>query len=267
MIRKLGEGDRQITLEFLSDEPAVNLFAIGDIENFGFSEEFLELWGSFNSHTKELEGVLLKFHENYVPYYKDNRFDTSEFKKIIEADKNKKIISGREDIVDDFRGVLEKAIEKSNYFCELRKDNKLKEIRDKVKLATEKDAVRVYNLLEEIEEFQETDTNSVERIKKSIGDKLGRIYYLENEKGELISVSQTTAENSKSAMVVGVATHKEYRKKGLMSQCLSKLCHDLLSERKTLCLFYNNPKAGSVYHEIGFETIGKWKMLIEEREK
>jgi len=266
MIRKLKEEDRQRTLEFLSDEPAVNLFAIGDIENFGFSEDFLELWGSFNKDTKILEGVLLKFHENYVPYYKDSKFDISEFKKIIEADKNDKIISGKEDIVDNFRGILRKPIEKSNHFCELRKDNKLKKIKDEVKLAAEKDAVRIYDLLEGIEEFQETDTNSVERIKKVINDKLGRIYYLENEKGELVSVSQTTAENSKSAMIVGVATHEGYRKKGLMSQCLSKLCYDLLSEGKTLCLFYSNPKAGSVYHKIGFKTIGKWKMLIEGKE-
>lgn len=37
MIRKLTEDDRKITLEFLSDEPAINLFIIGDIECFGFN--------------------------------------------------------------------------------------------------------------------------------------------------------------------------------------------------------------------------------------
>ena len=37
----------------------------------------------------------------------------------------------------------------------------------------------------------------------------------------MLTVSQTTAENSKSAMVVGVATRKGYRGKGLMSECLS----------------------------------------------
>ena len=73
---------------------------------------------------------------------------------------------------------------------------------------------------------------------------------------------QTAAENSKSAMVVAVATHKDYRKRGFMAQCLSKLCRDLLNENKTLCLFYDNPEAGSVYHKLGFKTIGKWKMIV-----
>ncbi len=77
----------------------------------------------------------------------------------------------------------------------------------------------------------------------------------------MTSVAQTTAENSMSAMVVGVATLKEYRKKGLMSKCLSKLCYDLLNEGKTLCLFYDNPKAGRIYHALGFETLDKWSMV------
>lgn len=83
----------------------------------------------------------------------------------------------------------------------------------------------------------------------------------------MCTVAQTTAENSKSAMVVGVATRKDCRGKGLMSQCLSKLCRDVLAEGKSLCLFYDNPKAGRVYHKLGFVSIDKWAMLIEEKER
>jgi len=43
MIRKLIESDRKATLDFLSDEPAINLFIIGDIENFGFDEGFQQI--------------------------------------------------------------------------------------------------------------------------------------------------------------------------------------------------------------------------------
>ncbi len=64
-------------------------------------------------------------------------------------------------------------------------------------------------------------------------------------------------------MVVGVATLKEYRGGGLMSKCLSKLCVDVMSEGKMLCLFYDNPKAGSIYHKLGFKTIDNWMMITE----
>jgi hypothetical protein len=28
-----------------------------------------------------------------------------------------------------------------------------------------------------------------------------------------------------------------------------------------LCLFYDNPLAGAIYHRLGFETIGRWGMM------
>jgi len=265
MIKKLTENDRKITLEFLADEPAINLFIIGDIENFGFDEDFQEVWGSFNS-SNQLQGVLLRFNENFIPYYKDTNFDITDFKNIINSKNMKKMISGKACIVERFKGILENLNEKSMYFCEIEDSRRLKEYGRNIKTATEDDAIRIYNLLESIEEFQTTDTNSVERIKKVISSKSGRIYFIEDEKGKLLTVSQTTAENSKSAMVVGVATRQEHRGKGLMSQCLSKLCYDVLLEGKTLCLFYDNPKAGSVYHSIGFKSIDKWMMIIESKE-
>lgn len=262
MIRKLKEEDRARILDFLSEEAAINLFIIGDIENFGFDEDFQELWASFDEE-ENIEGVLLRYNESYIPYYKSSQFDISGFKSIIELDETNKILSGKESIVDHFRGILRQPSEKGMYFCELREKGKLKDYGEEIKIATVEDAVRIYDLLEEIEEFQATDTNSVERIERIIRTKAGRIYYMEDDEGTIMTVTQTTAENSKSAMVVGVATRKAYRKRGYMSQCLSKLCNDLLSEGKSLCLFYNNPEAGSVYHKMGFESIGRWKMLIE----
>ena len=124
MIRKLTEDDRKKTFEFLSDEPAINLFVIGDIECFGFDEDFQELWGSFND-LNHLEGVLLRFNESYIPYYKDTNFDSTDFRNIITADSRKKIVSGKESIVKQFRGILKNPKEKSMYFCELKEVSKL----------------------------------------------------------------------------------------------------------------------------------------------
>lgn len=265
MIRKLMENDRKTTVDFLSEEPSINLFIIGDIEAFGFEKEFQELWGSFND-ANVLEGVLLRFNENYIPYYKDSDFNISEFKRIICSNTEWKMISGKESIVSRFKDVLRNPNIKSTYFCELtNKDNLIKYDEKLISAATEEDAQAVYDLLADIEEFTSTDTNSVERIKRVIETKTGRIYFIADETNRLCNVTQTTAENSKSAMVVGVATRKDCRRKGYMSQCLSKLCDDVLSEGKTLCLFYDNPEAGKIYHKLGFVSIDKWLMLIEEK--
>lgn len=261
MIRKLSENDRAEVLQYLSEEPAINLFIIGDIENFGFEKDFQELWGSFNNEGK-IQGVLLRYHESFIPYYKTSNLDVAGFKEIINKCEGKKIISGKDSIVEDFKDIVKGAKEKSTFFCELKsKENLIKEYGNTL-TAKGSDAKKIYELLDTIEEFNATDTNSVERIENKIRTKAGRVYFMKNEAGKAITVAQTTAENKYSAMVVSVATRKEYRRRGLMGQCLSKLCSDLLDEDKTLCLFYDNPEAGKVYHRIGFETIGKWKMLV-----
>ncbi len=267
MIRKLTEFDREQVIKFLSDEPSINLFIIGDIEAFGFDSNIQQLWGQYNHST--LIGVLLRYHESYIPYYNtstypENSYDISSFLNIVKAHEGPMVISGKQEIVNRFSLQLKGFTEKSTYFCELMTLEEFipaEKLLD-IKIAVEDDAPRIYDIIAQIEEFSSFG-NREDRIRSKIVEKAGRVYYLE-EDNKIISVVQTTAENSLSAMIVGVATLKEYRKKGLMSSCLSILCRDLLSEGKSICLFYDNPKAGSVYHRLGFKTIDKWLMLTRE---
>ncbi len=64
-----------------------------------------------------------------------------------------------------------------------------------------------------------------------------------------------------SAMIVGVCTDPEYRRRGYTSTIMTKLCYDLQQEGKGACLFYDNPSAGTIYQRLGFVTIGKWSMI------
>ena len=50
MFRKLNENDYTKTMDFLGKDPGLNLFQIGDIENYGFDSEIQTVWGSFNEN-------------------------------------------------------------------------------------------------------------------------------------------------------------------------------------------------------------------------
>jgi predicted GNAT family acetyltransferase len=263
MIRKLEEKDRAEVLKYLNEEASINLFMIGDIEAFGFDKDFQELYGQYDEENN-LEGVLLRFNENFIPYYKNDTCSIEGFSKIINQFKKEKMISGKENIAIKFKSIFKDVNLKPTYFCEIDHMDSLAECTLDVKIAVPEDAKRIYDFIETIEEFSAI-VASVERVESRIKDKSGRIYYVENEKGEILTVSQTTAENTQSAMVVGVATKKEARGRGLMTQCLSKLCRDILEEDKKLCLFYDNPKAGAVYHKIGFTSIDNWMMMTETK--
>jgi len=263
-IRKCSEVDREEILDFVFEEPAFNLFLIGDIEAFGFAEPFQEIWACRNEK-EQVNGVLLRYNESFIPYWKDEAFNPQLMVDVIThyvetvLMNSPFIISGKDTMIKSIQLYFPKLTPKPTFFCELNSKERLQKVDKKIKIATEEDAERIFELMETIDEF--SISVPIERIAHKIRTKTGRIYYIEGEHEQMLSVAQTTAENSKSAMIVGVATRKEYRGQGLMSQCLTQLCSDLLDEKKSLCLFYDNPSAGKVYHRVGFETIGQWIML------
>lgn len=268
--RKCIEKDREQILAYVCDEPSFNLFIIGDIEAFGFEEAFQEIWACFDD-ADIVHGVLLRFNESFIPYWKDEAFDVTafvncinDFRNSVDNDGNTKeqkglILSGKERIMSKMHPFFPELTPKPTYFCELNSTKMLPSVDKEVKIAVEADAERIFQLMETIDEFKISVPPA--RIAHKIKTKTGRIYYKEDLNGNIISVAQTSAENSLSAMIVGVATHRDHRGQGLMSACLSQLCSDLLQEGKSLCLFYDNPSAGKIYHRIGFQTIGQWVML------
>ncbi len=260
MIKQLEEKDREQLMMYLKKEPSINLFIIGDVELFGFDEEFMQIWAEVDDHGV-IEGVLLRYRDNFIPYTEEDSFDWVDFVKLIDEKTGEKRLSGKASIIDKIAPLLEGYTRKDYYFCELRECLKGETVDNvEVKIGKVVDAERFYEFIEEIDEFSGFG-HRLEGYSEKIESGSGRIYYSENEEGEIMTMVQTTAENSVSAMIVGVATGKAFRGKGLMSACLTKLCGDVTAEGKSLCLFYNNPAAGRVYLNMGFKTIDKWSML------
>lgn len=260
MIRKLVEEDRKVTLDFVSQKPAENLFIIGDIEAYGFTNPIQKLWGDF-IEDGELRGILLKYDGNFI-VYAPGEFDAKGFAEIINHDEKYEFISGIEEIVVKLEPYLtSKPLNPRVLYyakCEHAKDLQEVPAQIEVKKAIPDDAERIIDQMYGIPEFA-SSTFSVERKRESLSNKSARTYFIE-EDGRIISSASSTAENSQSAMIVGVGTLSGYEKKGLASFCMSILCAELLDEGKMLCLFYDNPAAGSIYKRIGFVDIGKWCM-------
>ncbi|MFS0574682.1 GNAT family N-acetyltransferase [Sporosarcina sp. 179-K 3D1 HS] len=260
MIRKLTETDRQAAMDFVSEKPAENLFIIGDIEMYGFDNPIQTLWGDF-TESGMLRGILLKFTDNFIVYAPDE-FDAKGLADIMNRDRDFKFLSGIEAIIRQVEPYLnEKPAEpRVLHYAKCERADQLQKVPDsiEVKRAVPEDAERIVEQLQGIPEFA-TSTLNVERNRETLRNGSGRTWYIE-EGGKIISSASSTAENSQSAMIVGVGTLPEHQKKGLASYCMSVLCKELLSEGKMLCLFYDNPDAGVIYKRIGFVDIGKWCM-------
>jgi len=256
MIKKLDSNDIDQLLAFAYASPDINLFLIGDLENIGLEADCVDIWGYYEDNI--LGSVLLRYYDAFTIYEDKKCGPVDEFCQIIN-EANVQMVNGETEIIGRYA---------EKFFYKQKEDTVLCAMRDKailpdvdvsdIKIAKPEDSRKICALLGTIKEFGEF---SEEEIETKIKTRAGRVYFIENVNGEIISVAQTAAENSRSAMLVGVCTHLEYRRRGLMKQVVVKLCNDLINENKRLCLFYSNPVAGSVYLKLGFEPIGEWTML------
>ncbi|MED1665281.1 GNAT family N-acetyltransferase [Brevibacillus laterosporus] len=268
MIRKLTEADREAFIDLVAKERSLNLFLIGDVENFGFSTHFQELWGEWSADDQtKLSAVLLRYYHAYV-FYAPASFDLKGFSEILLADKKLEVLSGKQDCLQAFASYLPKHVIKTTYFAELVDDSQLPkdEINKfEVKKATVHDVKKIVNLRNQIEEFG-TSADAEEALRHTLESSTGRTYYVEMNT-ETVACASTTAECSMAAMIVGVCTHTNYRKRGYASACMVALCRDVLAEGRNLCLFYDNPVAGAIYKRLGFQDIGMWTMYQIKREE
>ncbi|MTH55669.1 GNAT family N-acetyltransferase [Bacillus mangrovi] len=259
MIRRLTENDREMCFEYVSGKPAENLFIIGDIEAYGFDTAFQKLWGDFDSGGS-LNGVLLKYERNYIPF-SYGEFDAAGFAEIMKADPEWKILSGLGEVTEKIEPYLS-GEEKKRLFYYAKCDRLTgKGTFEKVKKASPSEAEKIIELYGHIEEFSTNE--NVESRRRNMEKGVARTYYIE-EDGKMVSSASTGAENTLSAMVVGVCTLDAYKRRGYASQCMLNLCTDLLQEGRELCLFYDNPEAGAIYKRIGFKDIGMWTMYERE---
>ncbi|WP_150267997.1 GNAT family N-acetyltransferase [Paenibacillus tepidiphilus] len=263
MIRKLEEADREAVLSFLGQEAALNLFLIGDVENFGFGQDFMEVWGETTGEDGPLTAVLLRYYSSYLPYAR-GMFDVDGFTALIKANKKAEMISGSAEVLEAFGDKIEFRLQKRMDFSELAAMTE--EVRQAcgntqvmVHRAGVDDVEAVCALTDLIEEFAGSGSGMRTSLRQTLQSGTGRTYYVERG-GKVVACASTSAENSLSAMIVGVATHPEHRKQGLARRLVAQLCADLLAEGKSLCLFYDNPKAAAIYEELGFRRIGSWSM-------
>ncbi|CAH2215277.1 GNAT family N-acetyltransferase [Tepidibacter aestuarii] len=251
MIIKLNDSYNNLLTKYLKQESEVNLFIIGDLENYGYDKDFQEIWGEINDNGS-LIAVLLRYHYNLIFYSRD-KFDLNGFYNIMK-NIDFKALSGEKTIIEQFQNLFEFSQRNDMHFCKLDNisDLEINNLSNRIKQLSLDKVQNIIKLHQSIDEFDDFPLEIVKRNFES-----GRAYYIEEDE-EIVSISQTTAENTNSAMIIGVCTHPKYRKKGYASACVSHICMELLKENKTLCLFYDNPKAGKMYKKLGFKDIGIW---------
>lgn len=264
-MRVLHESDREALLQYVRKEPEMNLFLIGDLENFGMENETVSCW------VHEADGrwdfVILRYHQFFLLYSQYEDYHAEKAVDFFRA-QNPKCISGKTVLLNKIAPSLLPWRVESAYMsrCDSVSGGQKAPGSLLLRRLEREDVPEAINLLTNIEEFEKTYKGSersvqISRMQEEM--ELGAKFAVGGwADGSLVTVASTSAENSESAMVVGVATEKSHRGKGYASAVVEALCRDCFWRgKKYLCLFYDNPAAGRIYNRIGFRELGEYGML------
>lgn len=259
MIKKLTEANGVQVELLLNHKPIENLFIRGCLEAYRYQDSDQLGWGDFDQDGK-LRAVLWRAHTRFIPF-SIGAYDAKGFAEIINAEQNRTMLFGLESVVAPIAPYLKRLTNRFDhlYFARCtRLDDLTTSKTDQVNKLTPSEVKRLAGLLDQIPEFQGSSAR-IDAKRSDLERGLSRCYYI-NQNNQMVATASTALENDHSAMISAVGTHPNFTGQGLATICLAQLMRDVLSEGKSLYLFYDNPIAGKLYDKLGYQHVGRWLM-------
>ena len=263
MIYKCEGHQKEPLLNFLAVDPITNLFAIADIERYGFDSLDQDVW-AYTDEKDEITGVLLRYRDIAIPVHSEEFSGFNTFLPLLQSLEEVTVISGEKKIIDQYK----------EYFPELEVEETIISVCQE--LVTPTQAIDFVKDLEksDIPAYLTWQKSCFERESESeivLSEMLDNqeivVKVIKNEKGEILSAGRLSAEIPQAGMITRIGTIQSEEGKGyatMITASLTKLC---LEKNKKACLFYANSAAGSIYHQLGFQdTTQQWSMLKPKKE-
>jgi len=247
-------------LAFVKQEPDLNLFFIADLEFYGISTDFMTVW---IDDPDQLGVVVLQYHANLLVYSPKLTFNPQEIIDLV-VERKIRCLSCGEAVYLYLMPYLPNSTKvHHDIFAKL--TNLITPTFDltPARVATGEDALAIMTSQHQIAEFRDLMGNDLtlnaSNCKQRINEGFTR-HYIIAEDDIVVANANTSAGCSVAAMIGGVYTLPQYRGRGYATSVVYHLCYDLLQNNITPLLFFENPKAATIYHALGFEDFGHWYM-------
>jgi len=258
MFRLAIASDQDQLLEFLKQDPEINLFMIADLEFYGMNNDFIKVW---IDDLRIIKTVVLTYHKNMLLYSISNDYDKNELAALIHHVKPEFFSCSGKCFSYINSMILKEFTLRKHILAKM--DHLIKPLfaLTTARIATVEDGKGVSESIFQVSEFRDYLSTSLdERIKmneRKIKEGFA-IHFVIEEDGVIVANANTSAICSVAAMIGGVFSLTSARNKGYATSVVYQLCEYLLSKKITPLLFFENPKAASIYHRLGFEDINEW---------
>ncbi|MCD1147699.1 GNAT family N-acetyltransferase [Peptoniphilus sp. KCTC 25270] len=256
MWKKFETNQKEEILSYISPDLSMNFFIYGDIVGLGLDHPAIDVYG----YGEEIQGIILTYFDSGCIYSQKGNWDRETVAQWI-LEKELKHITGPWEEIQKLAAFLSDFEAKKTHLAELKEEY----FQPKKYLGEElssKDFLELVDFTNSIEEFP-TRPNRGEEVEKMEWDqKNGGLFFGYKEEGKWISSARTSADTPKGSMIIGVATDKNHRNRGLASGIVSQMCKVGFERgREFFLLFYHNPQAGKIYKSLGFQEVGLFGML------
>lgn len=256
MVRECTEEDRALVIEYLKQEAVYNTFMLADIADFGFEEVFQTVY--VDEEPEGIKGVYLCFYQNFLLYCREHEVNMPFLEQLFSVFAPD-VIMGKTEDMRKVQWILPDYTLESRSLYLFREPEELAEETAVIRKAELKDVDEIFSFLQSIPELKHLYT-SRQMIEDRIGKGCGT-HYIVRDGEKIIAHANSAAESELTTMIGGVSTAAEYRGQGLAGQIVSRLCRDILAEKKQPCLFSIRGEKDNLYSRIGFRKIGEWGTL------
>lgn len=267
MIRLLAESDRGAILDLLNQEPALNLYMLGNLEKLGFRHELSQFWGDFADHSSGapahkamLRGVINRYMRGWSVYGQSDA-NWGGLARVLDQYPEKP------DRLQDNPGGVESLLPYLNRYhaaqvvveelMELAADD-FRPVGAAAGVTVRRATMADYDRLVAFYADAADMTRTPPAVARPIQDTR---LWLAEEGGQVLATALTNAETKSLAMIGGVFTKPAARGRGLSQAVCSALCQDLLRSGLQPVLYWGKPAAGAVYRKLGFRAIGDWRAV------
>jgi predicted GNAT family acetyltransferase len=264
MLQKLTNADRDAVLRYVAAEPEMNLFFIGDVENCGLEGDTAAVYASVGNG--RWDGLVLRFYD-YFTFYSDHTDFAAEpvaeflYRQAMDS------LAGKYELVERLAPYWPAWKLRPTYMARCSRPAQMPlPAGIALRRLTPADAGELCALYATIAEFRHTYDTPEKCAREALrtAEKLGRgsLGIGAYAGGALVSAVTTSADNSRSAMLIGMATREGWRCRGIAGAVMAAAVRAVLAGgRAFACLFYDNPAAGRIYRRVGFAELGRYGML------
>jgi GNAT superfamily N-acetyltransferase len=261
-VRLLSNADIPALYALAECDPIRFMTARINAEVHGFEGKLVRAWGSFDSGG-QMHGVLLRFSNTAVVMDCDGASGTL-FADVIDRERGIAGIRGCMETMQTVQPALRRYtssdLEESRFMRLSFPPCCSPERLSRARRATLADLDKLAQLYAGAGIMYRSRANVAARLERE------RVFVVEEQPAgrrpsRVVACALLNVEGAEVGIIGGVYTLPEARGKGYASACTAALALDLQRDGKLPCLFYENPVAGRVYRNLGFEEIGLWGIL------